>query len=374
MASIFKSVPTEFKPAPDQPAPSSSVGLVAWLRGSLFSSIPNSVVTVLIALGLISVIPDIIDWMFISADWSGTSQEACVSDGACWVFVRSWSQQFFYGSYPTDQIWRINLSLIALFAVIVSSFTLPPSNRLKISIPLFLILPFACIAILNGSLVGLEPVSTDLWGGFSLNVLMAAAAIIVAFPFSFLWALGRRSEMPLARSICVIFIEFFRGVPVLALFFMGSVMLPLFFAEGTNIDKLVRVWIVLIFFMSGYMAEVFRGGFQAVPSGQYEAADSMGLSFWQKTLLVILPQVIKVSMPNILATFVMLFKNTVFLLIIGIPEVLQLLLTALSNSNWLGGHAVEGYVFVGFIFWVSCFSMSVLSKNIEKKLDTNHRN
>lgn len=374
MANTFKSDPVEFKPLPALPAPSSTVGIVAWLRGSLFSSIPNTIVTLLIAFGLIKVIPGVIDWMFISADWTGTNQEACVSDGACWVFVRAWSKQFFYGSYPAEELWRVNLSLIALFAVIIASFTLPASNRLKISIPLFLILPFACILLLNGSLIGLESVSTDLWGGFSLNVLMAAAAIIVAFPFSFLWALGRRSDMPLARSICVIFIEFFRGVPVLALFFMGSVMLPLFFAEGTNVDKLVRVWIVLIFFMSGYMAEVFRGGFQAVPSGQYEAADSIGLSYWHKTLLIILPQVIKVSMPNILATFVMLFKNTVFLLIIGIPEVLQLLLTALANSNWLGGHAVEGYVFVGLIFWVSCFSMSVLASNIEKKLDTSHRN
>ncbi|MFT6388870.1 MAG: general L-amino acid transport system permease protein [Cellvibrionaceae bacterium] len=374
MQNRFKADPIEFKPAAALPAPNLTVGPVAWAKNNLFSSIPNAVVTTLVVLGLINIVPGIIDWMFISATWSGASQDACVSDGACWVFVRAWSQQFFYGSYTDGELWRINFSLIMLFVVIVLSFTLPASIRLKVSMPLFLALPFVCIAILDGRLVGLKFVSTDLWGGFSLNVLMAAAAIIIAFPFSFLWALGRRSDMPLARSISVIFIEFFRGVPVLALFFMGSVMLPLFFAEGTNVDKLVRVWIVLIFFMSGYMAEVFRGGFQAIPSGQYEAADSIGLGYWQKTILIILPQVIKVSMPNILATFVMLFKNTVFLLIIGIPEVLQTLLTALSNSNWLGGHAVEGYVFVGVIFWVCCFGMSLLSANIEKKLDTSHRN
>ncbi len=374
MANTFKSDPIEFKPAVAQPAPDSTVGIVAWMRVNLFSSIPNAMFTIFIMLGLANFIPGIIDWMFISSTWSGVNQDACVGDGACWVFVKAWSQQFFYGSYATDQIWRVNLSLILLFVVIVLSFTLPASYRLKVSVPLFLVLPFVCIAILDGRLLGLEHVNTDFWGGFSLNVLMAAAAIIVAFPFSFLWALGRRSDMPLARSISVVFIEFFRGVPVLALFFMGSVMLPLFFAEGTNVDKLVRVWIVLIFFMSGYMAEVFRGGFQAIPSGQYEAADSIGLGYWQKTLLIILPQVIKVSMPNILATFVMLFKNTVFLLIIGIPEVLQTLLTALSNSNWLGGHAIEGYVFVGVIFWVCCFGMSMLASNIEKKLDTSHRN
>ena len=373
MANTFKSNPVEFKPTQAQPAPSSTVGLVAWLKENLFSSIPNAIITLFIAFVLILVIPGIIDWMFISATWAGQNQEACVSSGACWVFIKAWSQQFFFGSYPTDSIWRVVLSLLLLLTVIVMSFTLPNRYRLKVSLPLFLILPFLCIAILDGRLFGLEYVNTDFWGGFSLNVLMAAAAIIVAFPFSFLWALGRRSDMPFARSISIIFIEFFRGVPVLALFFMGSVMLPLFFAEGTQVDKLIRVLIVLIFFMSGYMAEVFRGGFQAVPKGQYEAADSVGLSYWQKTLLIILPQVIKVSMPNILATFVMLFKNTSFLLIIGIPEVLQLLLTALSNSNWLGGHAVEGYVFVGIIFWVCCFSMSLFANKIERDLDTDKR-
>jgi len=369
----FKDNPIEFQPTAAQPAPSNTVGFLAWIKENLFSSIPNAVVTILVTVFLFRTIPGFIDWAFISANFTGSSQDACVNDGACWVFVKAWSQQFFYGSYPTDEIWRVNLSLLLLFAVIVMSFTLPESYRLRVTIPLFLVLPFICIIILDGRLIGLEYVNTDFWGGFSLNILMAAAAIIVAFPFSFLWALGRRSDMPLIRSISIVFIEFFRGVPVLALFFMGSVMLPLFFAEGTNVDKLVRVWIVLIFFMSGYMAEVFRGGFQAIPKGQYEAADSLGLSFWQKTLLIILPQVIKVSMPNILATFVMLFKNTVFLLIIGIPEVLQLLMTALSNSNWLGGHAIEGYVFVGVIFWICCFGMSLLADKIERDLDTDKR-
>jgi len=151
---------------------------------------------------------------------------------------------------------------------------------------------------------------------------------------------------------------------------MGSVMLPLFFPEGVTVDKLLRVWIILILFMSAYMAEVFRSGFQAIPSGQYEAADSIGLGYWQKTLLIIFPQVVKVAMPNILATFVMVFKNTVFLLVIGIPEVLQLVMSALSNSNWLGGHATEGYLFVGLVFWICCYGMSALASNIERKLDT----
>lgn len=363
----------DFQPIESRPAPEQTVGIVAWLRNNLFPNIANSIVTLIVVAALVYYIPQFIDWAFLSANFVGTTEAACVNDGACWVFVNAWSYQFFYGSYPEEELWRINLTIALLILVIIASFTLPKSIRMKASIAAWLLLPLVGIAILDGSWLGLKEVSTDLWGGFTLNVFMAAASIIVAFPFSFLWALGRRSEMPFIRSISIIFIEFFRGVPVLSLFFMGSVMLPLFFAEGTNVDKLIRVWLVLIFFMSGYMAEVFRGGFQAVPTGQYEAADSIGLSYWQKILLIILPQVIKISMPNILATFVMLFKNTTFLLIIGIPEVVQTLQTALSNSYWLGGHALEGYLFVFLVFWASCFSMSVLARRIEHKMNTDKR-
>src|SRR5210317_268998 len=363
----------EFQPIPARPAPEQTVCPIAWMRENLFSNIPNSIVTLALIAFLIYYIPPIVHWAFLSANWSGTTEDACVKDGACWVFVNAWSYQFFYGTYPIEEVWRINLMIVLLLIVIGMSFKLPKHYRMKASITSWLLLPVVGIAILDGRLLGLEVVSTDLWGGFTLNVFMAAASIIVAFPFSFLWALGRRSEMPFIRSVSVIFIEFFRGVPVLSLFFMGSVMLPLFFAEGTNVDKLIRVWLVLIFFMSGYMAEVFRGGFQAVPKGQYEAADSIGLGYWQKIMLIILPQVIKISMPNILATFVMLFKNTTFLLIIGIPEVVQTLQTALSNSYWLGGHALEGYLFVFLVFWGSCFSMSVLARRIERQMNTDKR-
>lgn len=363
-----------FKPLPAQAAPITTTGPIAWIKQNLFSSALNSIITLVIGLSLFSILPDMLDWLIFSANWSGTTQDECVKEGACWVFIRAWSQQIFYGSYPGEEIWRVNVSLCLLFCVIASSFLLPPRLRNKISIPAFLALPFVCLLILDGSNIGLMPVSTDLWGGFSLNILIAAASIIIAFPFGFLWALGRQSTMPFARSVSVTCIEFFRGTPILALFFMGSVMLPLFFPANVSVDKLLRVWIILVLFMSAYMAEVFRSGFQAIPKGQYEAADSLGLGYWQKTLLIIFPQVIKVSMPNILATFVMVFKNTVFLLVIAVPEMLQIIMSALSNSNWLGGHAIEGYLFVGFIFWLSCFSMSLLATSIEKKLDTSHQN
>lgn len=363
-----------FTPQAARPAPIRSVGTLAWLRENLFSSIPNSMATLIIAYWLAVTLPGLFDWLFFSANWSGDTQDACTNDGACWVFISAWSKQLFYGSYPAEELWRVNTVLTVLLAIIALSNFINKDLRQKFLIPLFLALPFLSIPVLEGSWIGLEPVPAELWGGFTLNVLLAAASIIVAFPLGFLWALGRQSHMPFIRTISVLLIEFFRGVPVLALFFMGSVMLPLFFPEGTNVHDITRVWIVLTLFMAGYMAEVFRGGFQAIPKGQYEAADSLGLNFWQKTLLIILPQVIKISMPNILATFVMLFKNTTFLLIIGIFEMLNTTQAALSNSYWLGGHAAEGYLFVGIIFWSVCFGMSLIATRIERKLDTDRRN
>ncbi|WP_233243634.1 amino acid ABC transporter permease [Bacterioplanes sanyensis] len=362
-----------FEPKPSQPAPVSTTGPLAWLRNNLFDGPVNSAITVIILAFLLWVIPPLLDWLLWSADFSGTTQSDCTSAGACWVFIQAWSQQLFYGSFPDAELWRINLSLILLAVVLSSPYWLPHTLRNRLDLAMLVVYPFVAIAILDGRLLGLEYVSTDFWGGFSLNLLLASASIILGMPLGFLWALGRRSNMPMARSISVILIEFFRGVPVLALFFMGSVMLPLFFPEGTNVDKLLRVWIVLTLFMAGYMAEVYRGGFQAIPAGQYEASAALGLSYWQTTLLVILPQVIKVSMPNILATSIMLFKNTTFLLIIGIFEVLSTAQTALTNSNWLGGYATEAYLFVGVVYWICCFGMSRVAANIEKKLDTSHK-
>ena len=363
----------KFQPLPAQPAPVKTSGPFVWIKNNLYSSIPNIIATKLILLVLVIVIPPLVDWFFISATFVGANQDACNAEGACWVFIKAWSRQFFYGSYYDGELWRVNLSLVLLFATIFMSFLLPTKHRNIASIVAFALFPVVCILLLDGRFLGLEYVPTHKWGGFSLNVLLAAVTMVVAFPLGFLWALGRRSTFPFIRSVCITCIEFFRGTPILALFFMGSVMLPLFFPEGVTVDRILRVWIILVLFMASYMAEVFRSGFQAIPSGQFEAANSLGLSYWQSTCLIIFPQVVKVAMPNILATFVMLFKNTVFLFVIGVPEVLQIVNQALSNSNWLGGHAIEGYLFVGFIFWCCCYGMSLIAGKIESSLNTDKR-
>ncbi len=363
----------EFKPSPALPAPQNSVGPLVWIKANLFSSIGNSITTVIILAALLYLVPGIVDWLLISADFRGTTQDDCSKEGACWVFISAWMQQLIYGSYPEQEIWRVNVSLLLLPVLIAAQYFIPKHLRKSAGTLSIVIYPIFCAMLLDGRPLGLEFVATDLWGGFSLNIILATAAIIFSLPISILWALGRRSEMPFIRTVSIIFIEFFRGVPVLALLFMGSVMLQLFFPEGFNVDKLFRTFIVLTLFMAGYMAEVIRGGLQAIPKGQYEAADSLGLGYWQKMGLIILPQAMKISIPNILATFIMLFKNTTFVIIIGLFEILNTVQSALTNSNWLGGHATEGYLFVAAIFWVCCFGMSVISRNLEKTLETGHK-
>jgi general L-amino acid transport system permease protein len=363
----------EFKPLPSQPAPVDTVGPVAWLKVNMFSSIGNSIASILGIAFLVTLLPPLFDWLFLSANWVGESQEDCTKDGACWVFIGAWMQQFIYGAYPTEEIWRINLCFLLLFAVIISQYLMPSDLRKKLGLWIIILFPVVTVIIVDGRLIGLEYVSTDYWGGFALNVFLAAAGIIASLPLGIVWALGRRSDMGFLRSVCVVCIEFFRGVPLLTLLFMGSVMLPLFFPEGTEVDKLLRTFIAITLFQSAYMAEVIRSGLQAIPQGQYEAADSIGLSYWQKTRLIILPQALKISIPNIVSTFISLFKDTTFVIIIGLFEILTTLQSALTNSNWLGGHAPEGYVFVAAVFWVCCFSMSLISASIERKLNTGHK-
>jgi general L-amino acid transport system permease protein len=363
----------KFKPLPSQPAPIDTVGIIGWLRANMFSSIGNSIASIIAIAFVITIVPPIIDWGFTSANWAGDSQEDCTKDGACWVFVGAWMQQFIYGAYPESQLWRINISFLLLPTVIIAQYYMPDELRKKVGLLLIFSYPIICAAILDGRLLGLDYVSTDYWGGFALNIFLASSGIVASMPLGILWALGRRSDMSFARSVCVVSIEFFRGVPLLTLLFMGSVMLPLFFPAGTEVNKLVRTFIAIWLFQSAYMAEVIRSGLQAIPQGQYEAADSLGLGYWTKMRLIILPQALKISIPNIVSTFISLFKDTTFVIIIGLFEILTTVQSALTNSNWLGGYWIEGYVFVAGVFWVFCFGMSRISASIEAKLNTSHK-
>lgn len=357
-------------PHPDLPPPATSVGVIGWLRKNLFSSIPNTFFTLLGVYILYRAIPPIINWAFLDANWVGTTRDACVKGGACWVFIKVRFNQFMFGFYPSSEYWRPLLAF-GLLAFLLAWLLIERTPK-KGWVGLFTILVYPIIAyILFYGGLGLPVVETHKWGGLMLTLIIATIGMFFALPFGIILALGRQSSMPVAKSVSVMFIELWRGVPLITVLFMSSVMLPIFMPEGMHVDKLVRALIGIIFFQSAYMAEVIRGGLQAMPKGQYEAADALGLSYWQAMLLIILPQALKTVIPGIVNTFIALFKDTTLVLIIGLFDLLAIVQSAFADPKWLG-FSVEGYVFAGLIFWIFCFSMSRYSQYLERKLHTGH--
>jgi general L-amino acid transport system permease protein len=357
---------------PQRAAPLASTGLVGWLRTRLFSGPINSIATLIGLYVLYLLLVPTIDWALLRADWVGTSREACISGGACWVFIGNRLQQFTYGFYPSDEIWRINLTFV-LFVLQLLWLALPRMPAKMWLAPfMVLVFPFIAYMLLYGGWFGLTEVPTHQWGGLTLTLILAIVGIIAALPIGTLLALGRRSQMPIVRSLSVVFIEFWRGVPLITVLFMSSVMLPLFVPEELSLDKLVRAMIGIIFFQSAYMAEVVRGGLQAIPKGQSEAASALGLNYGKTMLLIVLPQALKLMIPGIVNTFIALFKDTSLVLIIGLFDLLAIVQAGLADPNWLG-YATEGYVFAALVFWVFCYGMSKYSQYLERKLHTGHK-
>ena len=357
---------------PDWDPPASAVGVIGWLRENLFSSWFNSLLTLFGLYLAYQLFVPLVEWAFVKADWAGDSREACTSGGACWVFVRVRFEQFLYGLYPESEYWRIDtVGLLLLLTVLW--LTLPGVPRKRWGLIFGLVaLPVAALILLRGGVFGLPGVETTRWGGLTLTLLLALVGIIAAFPLGIVLALGRRSEMPVVRALSVAYIELWRGVPLITVLFMSSVMLPLFLPEGVNFDKLLRALIGIVLFQSAYIAEVVRGGLQAIPRGQYEAADALGLGYPKKMILVILPQALRLVIPGIVNTFNELFKDTTLVLIIGLMDLLAIIQAALEDPNWLG-YSVEGYVFAALVFWLFCFGMSRYSLALERRLHTGHR-
>ncbi|WP_111637952.1 amino acid ABC transporter permease [Marinomonas shanghaiensis] len=361
----------EFKPSPSLPPPVNSVGALAWLRQNLLSSPLNVFLTLFSLYVLYLLVPPIIEWGLINATFSGDSKAACTGGGACWAFIGVYFEQFMYGLYPSEETWRINLSLI-LLVLLVGAFAIKTINKLYLSLAIILVYPVVAYFLFAGGVFGLTVVETSLWGGLFLTTLLGVVGIVASFPLGVLLALGRRSDMPVAKSVCVVFIETIRAVPLITILFMASVMIPLFLPDGMNFNKLMRVLIGITLFSAAYMAEVIRGGLQAIPKGQYEAADAMGLTYWQSMILVILPQALKLVIPGIVNTFIGLFKDTTLVYIVGMFDLLGRIQAANHDANWLGT-TVEGYAFAGFVYWIICFGMSRYSMAIERKLETGHK-
>jgi len=361
---------------PELPAPSNSKGPMHWMKEKLFSGPVNTILTLLGLYLIYKIVPPVVEWAFIDATWTADVRDECRGDGkgACWAYVSNRFDQTMYGFYPVAERWRPNLAGILLLVLTIPLFFEKMPKKAWLGGFILVIFPIIAYFLIRGGSFGLVPVDTNKWGGLMLTLIISLAGIVTALPLGTVLALGRRSTMPIVKSMSIIFIEFWRGVPLITVLFMSSVMLPLFLPAGTDFDKLARAMIGITLFQAAYVAEVVRGGLQAIPKGQYEAAAAMGLSYWKSMLLVVLPQALKLVIPGLVNTFIALFKDTTLVLIIGLFDILAIVDKVLSaDSAWQGFHA-EGLVFAALVFWVFCFSMSRYSISLERKLDTGHRN
>jgi general L-amino acid transport system permease protein len=312
-------------------------------------------------------VPPAVDWLILGADWSGASRADCRREGACWVFVGARFWQFMYGFYPPAERWRVDVGFLLIALAIAPIFVTRVKRKGSIALSLAVVVPAIAYVFFYGGVLGFEPVETARWGGLMVTLIVAGVGIAASLPLGVLLALGRRSSMPLIRAVSVAFIEAWRGVPLITVLFMSAVMLPLFLPEEVTFDKLVRALIGVSIFAAAYMAEVVRGGLQAVPKGQVEAAASLGLGYWRTMGYVVLPQALRIVIPGIVNVFIALFKDTTLVLVIGLFDLLGIIKAALSDPNWLG-FAIEGYVFAGVVFWIFCFAMSRFSARLEARL------
>ena len=359
-----------------RPPPAAMTGALGWLRENLLSTPFNIALTILIALLFAWAIPELVKFLGIDAVWSGSDRDACLESvqhreiGACWPFVWERLPYFIYGSYPISERWRVDVFFAMLAVGIVWLLWLSAPRRDLAAVYFFMVLPVASFILLTGwAAIGLQPVDTVLWGGVLVTIVVASVGIVVSLPLGILLALGRRSHMPVVRSLSVIFIEFVRGVPLVTVLFMAGVMLPLFMPEQLSPDKLVRALVGIALFASAYMAEVVRAGLQAIPKGQYEGAMAVGLRYWQMMRLIVLPQALKVTIPNIVNTYIGLFKDTTLVFIVGIFDLLRTIEVARIDPKWATPvTSTTGYAVAAIFYLVFCYGMSRYARAMEARL------
>jgi general L-amino acid transport system permease protein len=362
--------------APKLPAPASTAGLWAQLRDRFAPTPWSGVATVFVALFLAWATWSIVDWAIIRAVWSAPDREACnaVGAGACWPFVGAKWLQWVYGFYPIEERWRPNIVFLlgglSMAGLLIPRIPYKGWNALFF----FIVYPIITYVLLTGGRFGLEPVATEQWGGLLVTLIVAITGIVASMPLGILLALGRRSEMPVVRTLSTVFIEIVRGVPLITVLFMASVMFPLFMPPGVNPDKLLKALVGVSLFSAAYMAETIRGGLQAIPKGQYEASMAVGLSYWRMMLLVVMPQALKTVIPGIVNSFISLFKDTSLVSIIGIFDLFNMVQSGFNDATWASAQTGNtGYFALALIYWAFCFAMSRYSQYIERKLNTGHK-
>jgi general L-amino acid transport system permease protein len=369
------------EPVPPMPPPSRERGIIGWIREHLFSSPLNIVLTLLSLLLLWWIVPPLLNFLIFDAVWTGEDRTACVVTperprvGACWAFVIERINFFVYGFYPVNERWRVDVFFALLAIGIVWLLASWAPNKRAAALYFFIALPIVSVMLLLGfAPLGLSYVPTSLWGGILVTVVVSAVGIVFSLPLGVILALGRRSKMPAVRLFSVIFIEFVRGVPLITVLFMASVMLPLFVPEAWSPDKLLRALIGVALFAAAYMAEVVRAGLQAIPRGQYEGAQALGLSYWKMMGLIILPQALRITIPNIVNSNIALFKDTTLVFIVGIFDFLRTIEAARIDPKWATPvTSTTGYAFAAIFYFLCCWMMSRYAKSVERRLATGYR-
>jgi len=355
---------------PEQPsntaqvAPKIKIDKLKWMKNNLFSTPFNAVLTVVTSLFLLWIIPTLLDWLLFSATFTGTSQDNCTAGGACWLPIVNRIELFTYGMYPLEQRWRVDLAF-GLALLTIPLLYVKQVNKKHVLLYLC-ILPFAMWFLLKGGNWGLESISTTKFAGIMLTLFLAIFGMVFALPMGILLALGRRSKRPVIHWLSVAYIELIRSVPVITLLFMASLMIQLFLPPGQEFDVLLRVVAVLILFTAAYMAETIRGGLQSIPEGQFEAAKALGFGYWRTMSVVIMPQVLRNSIPSLLNHFVGILKETTLVMIVGILDVVGVASSTLSNAKWVGLES-EVYAFLAIFFFTCCFSLSRYAAYLEKQ-------
>ncbi|MEW6333075.1 MAG: amino acid ABC transporter permease [Thermodesulfobacteriota bacterium] len=349
----------------DSGAPVIRIGALQWLRANLFSSPFNTLVTILVCLLLYKVTPPFIQWAFIDSLWLSTAEQCRDADGACWSIIPANIRFILFGFYPYDSHWRPLAAMVMLIALVLYSKERSHWNRSLgyIWMAGLLFMGF----LMKGGFFGLSPVDSDQWGGLPLTLMLSVFGMVAAYPLGIFLALGRRSKMPAIKTICILYIELIRGVPLISLLFMSSVLFPLFLPTGVTVNKILRAQVAIILFTAAYIAEVVRGGLQAIPRGQYEAAESLGLNYVQMMRLVVLPQALKIVIPPTVGILISAFKDTSLVVIIALFDILKTTKSVLGNPIWMG-FSPEAYIFVALIYFVCCYAMSNYSRRLEREL------
>ena len=363
MASVPNSTREYLKP------PVTEVGALAWLRSNLINNWYNSLLTLLILILFFQLVPPFFNWAFRDSLWNSAPEACHKIDGACWSVIPQNINFIIFGFFPDGQQWRPGLAMILLVGLVIYS---KDRKHWKRSLGIYWFFGLIVMGFLMyGKIFGLPVVETSQWSGLPLTFMLSFFGMVAAYPLGVLLALGRQSSMPAIKTLCVVYIEMIRGVPLISLLFMSSVMFPLFLPEGVTIDKVLRAQVAIILFTAAYIAEVVRGGLQAMSRGQYEAAASIGLNYTQTMRLIILPQALKIVIPPTVGILLSAFKDTSLVVIIALYDVLKTTKVTLSNPKWTG-FSTEAYIFLAILYFVCCYAMSSYSRRLEKLLQTEH--